>query len=66
MRRTIDILQQHPTIGGIVPYVAEPVNVRRVLVRRFPFNVIYRLRGDELQIVAFAHTRRKPGYWMKD
>ncbi|HKW15988.1 MAG TPA: type II toxin-antitoxin system RelE/ParE family toxin [Terriglobales bacterium] len=39
-------------------------NTRRYLLRRFPFLLIYREQGrDSIQIVALAHTSRKPGYW---
>lgn len=38
--------------------------VRRALVNRFPFAVIYRVTRDEaIQIVAIAHLRRRPKYW---
>lgn len=36
---------------------------RRVLLRRFPFAVVYRLTSDEIQVIAVAHGRRRPGYW---
>lgn len=37
---------------------------RRYLLKQFPFLVIYReLSESVIQIVAFAHTSRKPGYW---
>lgn len=39
-------------------------NTRRYLLRRFPFLLIYReLHADKIQIVAVAHTSRRPGYW---
>lgn len=34
-----------------------------VLPRRFPYTVVYRLRGEEIVIVAVAHHSREPGYW---
>ena len=37
--------------------------IRRFEVRRFPFDLIYEVRSDELWILAVAHQRRKPGYW---
>jgi len=42
-----------------------PAGTRRMLVRRFPFGVVY--RADEQQIVgvAVAHRRRRPGYWIR-
>jgi len=36
---------------------------RRLVLQRFPFNIIYRLSNEELQIIAVAHQRCKPGYW---
>ncbi len=39
-------------------------NTRRFLLRCFPFVVIYRERTPELvQVLAIAHTSRRPGYW---
>jgi len=41
-----------------------PHGTRRFLLRRFPFFLIYReCTPSEIQIVAIAHTSRKPGYW---
>lgn len=37
--------------------------LRRRLVRRFPFGILYRDEPEEIVIVAVAHLRRKPGYW---
>ena len=36
---------------------------RRVLLRRFPYLVIYRVLPDRIEILAVAHGRRRPGYW---
>ena len=36
---------------------------RRILVRRFPYSLIYLLAPERIWIVAVAHTSRKPGYW---
>jgi len=38
-------------------------DIRRYLLKRFPFSVIYRIRSEEIQILAIAHTRRRPRYW---
>ncbi len=37
--------------------------MRRRLVGRFPFGILYRIEPDEIVVVAVAHLRRKPGYW---
>ncbi len=39
-------------------------STRRFLLRQFPFILVYRGRMDgSIQIVAVAHTSRRPGYW---
>jgi toxin ParE1/3/4 len=35
------------------------------LLRRFRFILVYRQRGDRLQVVAVAHGSRKPAYWKR-
>lgn len=37
---------------------------RRVVMKRFPFSIIY-LHEERSTIVALAHHRRRPGYWLK-
>lgn len=38
---------------------------RRLVLRRFPYAVLYRVVSDEVQVVAVAHLRRRPGYWRR-
>ena len=38
---------------------------RQVKMHRYPYLVIYKHPGSEVQIVAVAHTSRRPGYWAK-
>jgi len=38
--------------------------LRRALVNRFPYGLIYGLEGDSLVIVAVAHLHREPYYWI--
>ena len=55
------------TIQNIVIYpTAWPVieeGVRRCLVHRFPYGVIYSIEQEEILILAVMHLRRHPGYW---
>ncbi|MDK9718749.1 MAG: type II toxin-antitoxin system RelE/ParE family toxin [Trichlorobacter sp.] len=37
--------------------------IRRCLIRRFPYALIYRKALDELIILAVMHQHRKPRYW---
>lgn len=29
----------------------------------FPYALVFRIRGDELQVIAVMHMSRQPGYW---
>jgi hypothetical protein len=36
---------------------------RRLLLRRFPFGLVYEVYEGKALILAIAHHRRRPGYW---
>lgn len=38
-------------------------DVRRCLVRVFPYSVLYTIEPDFILIVAVMHGKRQPGYW---
>jgi len=50
---------EHPEAGA--PW---PKSTRSRLVKGFPFSVVYRASTTEFLIVAIAHHRRAPGYWV--
>jgi plasmid stabilization system protein ParE len=49
------------------PLSGSPLNLqfRRKLLDTFPYAVIYRVDDDNIVIVAVAHLRRRPGYWIR-
>jgi len=49
----------HPRIGTPGRF-----DTRRVVFRSFPYTLVYRLRGDVLEVIALAHHSRRPDYWM--
>jgi toxin ParE1/3/4 len=38
---------------------------RRVLLKKFPFFIVFLDWQDEIYIVAVAHAKRRPGYWVR-
>lgn len=38
-------------------------DLRRCHLRHFRYGVIYRIRGEQAEILAIAHDSRRPGYW---
>ena len=52
-----------PRMGSALSGTADET-IRRRAVLRFPYHVIYVELPDRLQILAIAHDRRRPGYWV--
>jgi len=57
-----DQLLEFPQAGSPVERI---VGCRRWLLSRFPYQLIYRVEGDVIRVYAFAHQKRRPGYWRK-
>ena len=38
---------------------------RRVVLRRFPYFIVFFDWQDEIYVVAVAHAKRRPGYWKR-
>ncbi len=38
-------------------------NVRRSLIKNFPYGIIFMKKGSRLVIIAIMHLRRDPDYW---
>jgi plasmid stabilization system protein ParE len=38
---------------------------RRLVLRRFPFAIVYRVDAERVLVLAIAHQRRRPGYWTR-
>jgi plasmid stabilization system protein ParE len=37
--------------------------VRRLILTRFPYKLLYSVESDHLYVLAVAHQHRKPNYW---
>lgn len=38
-------------------------DIRRCRLRRFPYALVYQIRGDQILVAAVMHLRRDPTYW---
>ena len=55
----LDLLRSFPELG-------RPLGgtLRSLPTRRFPYSLVYDLQPDYLRILAVAHHRRRPRYWI--
>ena len=44
--------------------VPEDLEIRRALLPRFPYALVFTPTGVEIQVIAVAHLKRRPGYWL--
>lgn len=58
-RSTIARIQVQPEL-----YLELRPGIRRGLMHKFPYNVIYEVSNGTLLILALAHQHRKPFYWV--
>lgn len=39
-------------------------DIRRAVLKRFPYKLLYSIETDHLYVIAIAHQHRKPDYWI--
>ena len=52
------LIREHPHIGAL-----GKSDTRRLMFKRYPYTLVYRLHGDVAEVLAFAHHSRRPEYW---
>ncbi len=60
---TIASICEAPARSSSVRGVPKRIPVRRRLVAKFPYSIVYLELDDEILILAVAHLRRRPAYW---
>ena len=58
IQRSCERLVESPIAGA--PFGRR---LRRVLVPKFPYGLLYRVEAERSYIVAVMHLQRRPGYW---
>ena len=51
-------IQQYPQA-----WPPERKEIRRYILHRFPYKILYSIQDDKIVVLAFAHLHRKPDYW---
>lgn len=58
VEQSISLVCEYPNIGSPVGRAEG-----RVLIPRFPYQLVYRFDGQSILVVAIAHAHRRPNYW---
>ena len=45
------------------PVVIEP-DIQRIIMDKFPFSIFFRKKNKSIHILAIAHHKRRPVYWL--
>jgi plasmid stabilization system protein ParE len=60
IQRAIGNISLHPEAYPLIQS-----RVRRTILNKFPYSLIYSVRSNEIMILAVAHQKRRPFYWHK-
>jgi len=65
VRASLLEIQSHPERFSRPPGIRVPASIRRYLMPKFSYMLVYHVGDDELLVLAVCHTARRPGYWRK-
>lgn len=55
----VDVVSRSPDSG-----LRYNFNTLRAVLKRFPFSVVYVVQPTGIVVLAVAHFRKRPGYWL--
>jgi plasmid stabilization system protein ParE len=58
VERSLDQIVRHPVAAPRAQGV-----VRKRILGRFPYSILYSIHEDQIRILAIAHQKRRPFYW---
>ena len=61
----ISRIREAPRSFPAWPKVDPTLGVRRCLLSSFPYSIPFLIEADTVFVLAFAHQRRRPGYWAR-
>lgn len=59
IRHSLLRIRQYPQA-----WPSEHKEIRRYIVHKFPYKILYSIQDDKIVVLAFAHLHRKPDYWI--
>lgn len=66
LQHDLQLIRENPRVSPLWPGArARALDVRRFLMERFPFALPYIVREELVVVLAIAHVRRHPEYWLE-
>ena len=62
-KSALDTLRESHLDGAPWPGRLGESGVNRILMKRFPFSIVFVATGEAVVVLAIAHHRRRPAYW---
>ena len=59
----IDLIEEAILPLSPMPGKTSAKGVKRLMLKRFPYDIVVIECGTEIVVIAVAHHSRKPGYW---
>ena len=59
IRQALLRIQHYPKVWS-----TERKEIRRCFIHKFPYKIIYSIQKEIIIVLAFAHSHRKPDYWI--
>ena len=56
----VNTVREHPMRWPVLSN-----NVRRYLVHRFPYGIVYKTYADHVRVLAIMHLSQRPDYWKR-
>ena len=63
VERALEIIETRPRQFTQMNVGSKGREVRRCVLKRFPYLIIFEILSEEILVVAIAHSKRKPRYW---
>jgi hypothetical protein len=58
IKRALRTIKRFPKIG-----INEDGDIKRYILHKFPYKILYSIETDYIYIIAIAHMHREPNYW---
>lgn len=59
IRKSIQRINEYPKAWSV-----EREEIRRCVINKFPYKLLYSIEYDHILVIAVAHLHRKPDYWV--